>query len=194
MVLVTEGHRPLEAEYKIWIPNPMKHRGIHGASAGGFGSCCLRIHRGPAKFQIFEFSGHSSVAELVRSHQAPATVSRSVLTVIDRVHGVGIVVAGTGLCLQPVCVHGVAPRQFLRDGGFRRRFPGRDGGLGGRGAGLRRAAGRGAAGRVPGPRCGALVGWMASIDAVHSVDLVGEWRPARRRSKSSCCAPGGWAA
>jgi len=27
MVLVTEGHRPLEAEYKIWIPNPMKHRG-----------------------------------------------------------------------------------------------------------------------------------------------------------------------
>ena len=26
-MLVTEGHRPLEAEYKIWIPNPMKHRG-----------------------------------------------------------------------------------------------------------------------------------------------------------------------
>ena len=139
-------------------------------------------------------SGHSSAAELVRSHQAPATVSRSVLTVIDRVHGVGIVIAGTGLCLQPVCVHGVAPRQFLRDGGFLRRFPGRDGELGGRGAGLRRAAGRGATGRDPGPRCGALVGWMASIDAVHSVDLVGEWHPARRRSKSSCCAPGGWAA
>ena len=44
------------------------------------------------------------------------------------------------------------------------------------------------------PRSGALVGWMASIDAVASVDLVRERRPARGRAKSSCCAPGGWAA
>jgi hypothetical protein len=44
------------------------------------------------------------------------------------------------------------------------------------------------------PRSGALVGWMASIDAVDSVDLVRERRPARGRAKSSCCAPGGWVA
>jgi len=44
------------------------------------------------------------------------------------------------------------------------------------------------------PRSGALVGWMASIDAVDSVDLVREWRPARGHAKSSCCAPGGWVA
>eukprot|EP01043_Picozoa_sp_COSAG02_P008750 COSAG02_NODE_286_length_25649_cov_13.411272_3_plen_128_part_00 len=127
----------------------------------------------------------------MRSHQAPGTVSRFILTVLDRVHGVGIVVAGTGLCFQPVCVRGVAPRGFWWDGGFRRHFPGRDGGLGGRGAGLRRAAGRGAAGRDPGPRSDALAGWLASIDAVDSVDLVGDRRPARGRAKSSCCAPGG---
>ena len=136
-------------------------------------------------------SGHTLAAELVRRYQAPGTVSRFILTVLDRVHGVGIVVASTGLCFQPVCVRGVAPRGFWRDGGFWRRFPGRDGGLGGRGAGLRRAAGRGAAGRDPVPRSGALAGCMASIDAVDSVDLVGEWRPARGRAKSSCCAPGG---
>ena len=44
------------------------------------------------------------------------------------------------------------------------------------------------------PRSGALVGWMASIDAVDSVDLVRERRLARGRAKSSCCAPGGWVA
>ena len=44
------------------------------------------------------------------------------------------------------------------------------------------------------PMSGALVGWMASIDAVDSVDLVRERRPASGRAKSSCCAPGGWVA
>ena len=56
---------------------------------------------------------------------------------------------------------------------------------------LRRAVGRGAAGTDPVPRCGALVGRSASIDALYSVDLVRERRPARGRAKSSCCAPGG---
>ena len=130
----------------------------------------------------------------MRSHQAPGTVSRCILTALDRAHGVGIVVGSTGLCFQPVCVRGVAPRGFWRDSGFSGRFPGRDGGLGGRRAGLRRAAGRGAAGRDPVPRSGALAGWLASIDAVDSVDLVRERRPARGRAKSSCCAPGGWVA
>ncbi len=69
-------------------------------------------------------SEHPSAAELVRSHQVPGTVCRFVLTVLDRVHGVGIVVASPGLCFRPVCVRGVAPRRFWRDGGFRRRFPG----------------------------------------------------------------------
>jgi len=58
-------------------------------------------------------SGHSSAAELVRSHQAPGTVSRSVLTALDRVHGVGIVVSGTGLCFHPVCVRGVGFRGIV---------------------------------------------------------------------------------
>ena len=31
------------------------------------------------------------------------------------------------------------------------------------------------------PRSGALAGWLASVDALYSVDLVGEWRPASAR-------------
>jgi hypothetical protein len=58
-------------------------------------------------------SGHDVAAELVRSHQAPGTVSRSVLTALDRVHGVGIVVSGTGLCFHPVCVRGVGFRGIV---------------------------------------------------------------------------------
>ena len=71
-------------------------------------------------------SGHDVAAELVRSHQAPGTVCRFVLTVLDRVHGVGVVVTSTGLCFRPVCVRGVAPRRFWREGGFGWRFPRRD--------------------------------------------------------------------
>ena len=37
------------------------------------------------------------------------------------------------------------------------------------------------------PRSGALVGWMASIDAVDSVDLVAEWCPAGARASYGCC-------
>ena len=132
-------------------------------------------------------SGHSPAAELVRSHQVPGTVSRFVLTVLDRVHGVGIVVGSTGLCFQPVCVRGVAARWFWRDGGFWRRFPGRDAGVGDQAVGLRRAAGRGVAGRDPGPRCGMLVGCLASLDAVESVGLVGERCPAGARAVCGCC-------
>ena len=43
---------------------------------------------------------------------------------------------------------------------------------------VRRAVGRGAAGRDTGPRRSALAGGLASIDATDSVDLVREWRPA----------------
>ena len=94
-------------------------------------------------------SGHSPAAELVRSHQASGTVCRFLLTAFDRVDGVGIVVAGTGLCFRPVCVRGVAPRRFWRDGGFRRRFPGRDAGLGGRGVAAWPVCGHGRAGGDP---------------------------------------------
>ena len=59
-----------------------------------------------------------------------------------------------GLCFQPVCVRGVAPRWFSRDCGFRRRFPGRKGIPGGFGAASRRASGNGRAGGDPGPRAG----------------------------------------
>ncbi len=69
------------------------------------------------------------------------------------------------------------------DGGFRQRFGGGDRGLDGRGAGLRRAVGRGVAGRDLSPRRGASVGWLASIDAIESVGLVGEWRPAGARAR-----------
>ena len=77
--------------------------------------------------------------------------------------------------------------------GFRRRFRGGDRGLGGREAGLRRAAGRGAAGTDPAPRRGALVGRSASIDALYRVDLVRERHPAGRRASTCCCGSGGWA-
>eukprot|EP01043_Picozoa_sp_COSAG02_P010449 COSAG02_NODE_367_length_23739_cov_16.775127_7_plen_299_part_00 len=53
--------------------------------------------------------------------------------------------------------------------------------------GLRRAAGRGVAGRDPGSRCGVLVGWLASLDAVESVGLVGEWCLAGARAMCGCC-------
>ena len=99
-------------------------------------------------------NGHGLTAELVRSHQAPGTVSCSVLTVLDRVHGVGIVVWSPGLCDHPVCVRGVAPRRFWRDGGFRRRFRGRGGVPGGRAAASQGTAGHDRAGRDPGPRAG----------------------------------------
>ena len=80
------------------------------------------------------------------------------------------------------------------DGGFRRRFRGRDAGLGAREVGLRRAAWRGAAGTDHGSRRGALVGWLASLDALCSVGLVGEWRPAGARALCGCCEKlGGWA-
>ena len=69
------------------------------------------------------------------------------------------------------------------DGGFRQRFGGGDRGLDGRGAGLRRAVGRGVAGRDLSPRRCASVGWLASIDAIESVGLVGEWRPAGARAR-----------
>ena len=119
---------------------------------------CVRCGSNPAggPRAPWRRSGHSSAAELVRSHQAPGTVSRCRLTVLDRVHGVGIVSTGTGLCFQPVCVRGVAPRWFSRDCGFRRRFPGRKGVPGGFGAASRRASGHGRAGRDPRPRAGWL--------------------------------------
>ena len=71
---------------------------------------------------------------------------------------------------------------LLQDSGFRQRFRGGDRGLGGRGVGLRRAEGRGVAGRDPGSKRGPLVGRVASLDAIHSVGLVGERRPARGRA------------
>ena len=94
-------------------------------------------------------TGHSPAAELVRRHQPPATVCRFVLTALDRVHGVGIVGPSTGLCFHPVCVRGVAPHRFWREGGFRRRFPGRDAGLGGRGVASWPVCGHGRAGGDP---------------------------------------------
>ena len=129
---------------------------------------------------------HSPAAELVRSHLLPGTVSRFVLTAFDRVHGVGIVVSSVGLCNEPVWVRGVAPRRFWWDASFRRRFGGRDRELGGRVMGLRRAAGRHTVGRDPGPRRGVLVGWLASLDAVQSVGLVGERCPAGARAVGGC--------
>jgi hypothetical protein len=85
-------------------------------------------------------------------------------------------------------------RRFAPDAGFSRRFPGRDRGLGSQGVGLRRAEGRGVAGRDPGPKRGPLVGRVASLDAIHSVGLVGERRPAGARARCGCWWRVGWAA
>ena len=98
--------------------------------------------------------GHGLTAELVRTHQAPGTIWRFILTVLDCVHGVGIVVESPGLWDHPVCVRGVAARRFWRDGGFRRRFPGRKGVSGDFAAASQGAAGHDRAGRDPGPRAG----------------------------------------
>ena len=102
----------------------------------------------------------------MRSHLAPDTVSRFVLTGFDRVYGVGIVVPSVGLCDEPVWVRGVAPRRFWWDARFRWRFGGRDRELGGRVMGLRRATGRCTVSRDHVPRRVVLVGWLASLDAV----------------------------
>ena len=99
-------------------------------------------------------SGHDVAAELVRSHQAPGTVCRFLLTGFDRVHGVGIVVGSTGLCFRPVCVRGVAPRRFWREGGFWWRFPGREGGRRRPRSSFLARCGLVRAGGDPGPRAG----------------------------------------